>query len=229
MSQALSIIVCIKDYLVKGIKFKVKNINTGSDSSPASWWRKLCKVTDQLFVCGDLPHNPAKFELMLAGWVDAGVTHIVDVRGEWSDEKKVSELQPQVVYSWLGTHDDGGLQDAEWFNVGVETICEALADPNAKVVVHCHMGVNRAPSMVFAALLELGFDIEGALDAIRDARPIAKILYAESAVAWFADRNGWGTSQRAEAQMRVRSWHVSNPADVGWIIRRIRLSELEVD
>ena len=86
---------------MKGNKFKVKNVSTGSDSSPASWWRKLCKVTDQLFVCGDLPHNPTKFELMLAEWVDAGVTHIVDVRGEWSDEKKVSELQPQVVYSWL--------------------------------------------------------------------------------------------------------------------------------
>ena len=82
--------------------------------------------------------------------------------------------------------------------------------------------------MVFAPILELGFDIEGALDAIRDARPIAKILYAECAVAWFADRNGWGTCQRAEAQMRVRSWHVSNPADVGWIISRIRLAEIEV-
>ena len=140
---------------MKGNKCKVKNVNAGSDSSPAKWWRKLCKVTEQLFVCGDLPHNPAKFELMLAEWVDAGVTHIVDVRGEWSDKKKVSELQPQVVYSWLGTHDDGGLQDAEWFDVGVETSREALAYPNAKVVSHCHMGLNRDPYMVFAAFLEL--------------------------------------------------------------------------
>ena len=206
----------------------MKSVLEGSNSSPASWWRKLCEVTDQLFVCGDLPHDPTKFELMLTEWVNAGITHIVDVRGEWSDEKQVNKLQPHVTYSWLGTHDDGGLQDAEWFDVGVEMICEALADPNAKVVVHCHMGVNRAPSMVFAALLELGYTIEDALDAIRDARPIAKILYAESAVAWFADRNEWGTSQRAEAQMRVRSWHVSNPADVGWIISRIRLAETEV-
>ena len=34
--------------------------------------------------------------------------------------------------------------------------------------------------------------------------------------------------QRAAAQMSVRSWHVSNPADVGWIISRIRLAEIEV-
>ena len=76
--------------------------------------------------------------------------------------------------------------------------------------------------MVFAALLALGYDIEDGLDAIRDARPIAAILYAEDAAAWFANHSGWGTSGAAELQMQVRAWHATNPVDVAWVINRIR-------
>ena len=75
--------------------------------------------------------------------------------------------------------------------------------------------------------LELGFDIDGGLTAIRHARPIAAILYAESAIDWFAERSGWTTSQTGEARMRVRAWHAENPSDVQWVISRIRMAEAE--
>ena len=194
---------------------------------PASWWRRLCQVTDRLFICGDLPHDPDGFRRMLQEWVDAGITHIVDVRGEWSDESRVADKHPHISYAWLPTHDNGGGQDADWFEQGVETICDALADPGARVVIHCHMGVNRAPSMAFAALLELGIDVGDGLTAIRAARPIAAILYAESAIDWFAERSGWTTSQTGEARMRVRAWHAENPSDAQWVISRIRMAEAE--
>tara|TARA_B100000678_G_scaffold48992_1_gene38784 strand:- start:524 stop:799 length:276 start_codon:yes stop_codon:yes gene_type:complete len=89
------------------------------------------------------------------------------------------------------------------------------------------MGVNRAPSMAYAALLRLGHGIEEGLDAIRDARPIARILYADSAVRWFADRAGWDEAFRGDAEARVWSWHRDNQVDLGWIISRIRDVELE--
>ena len=76
--------------------------------------------------------------------------------------------------------------------------------------------------MAFAALLALGYDIEDGLDAIRDARPIAAILYAEDAVAWFADHSGWDTNWAAELRMQVRAWHATNRLDTAWVINRIR-------
>ena len=45
--------------------------------------------------------------------LDAGITDIVDARGEWSDERLVAEIAPHVRYHWLGTHDNGGRQADE--------------------------------------------------------------------------------------------------------------------
>ena len=90
--------------------------------------------------------------------------------------------------------------------------------------------MNRAPSLVFAARLALGHGIEDGLDAIRNARPIAAILYAEDAATWFADHSGsgWETSWAAEMRMQVRAWHAANPVDVAWVINRIRRAGREV-
>ena len=196
-----------------------------TDIQPASWWRRLCEVTDRLFVCGDVPHLPSDpdgFHRVLGEWVDAGITHIVDLRGEACDADNVARFAPHIDYVWLGTHDAGGDQEFSWFDKGAAAITGALADPETRVVVHCHMGVNRAPSMAFAALLQLGHGIEDGLYAVRDARPIAKILYADSAVRWFADRDGWAEASRIDAESRVWAWHRDNDVDVRWIISRIR-------
>lgn len=194
---------------------------------PAAWWRRPCEVDDRLYVCGDLPSDSEGFQRVLGEWLEAGITHIVDVRSEWSDADRVADAAPDLTYTWLGTHDDGGTQEAAWFDSGVDAITMGLGDPTARVLVHCHMGVNRAPSMAYAALLQLGHGIEEGLDAIRDARPIAKILYADSAVRWFADRAGWDEAFRRDAEVRVWSWHRDNQVDLGWIISRIRDVELE--
>ena len=56
-------------------------MNTNTDIQAAIWWRRLCEVTDRLFVCGDLPMNPHGVRQILEEWVQAGVTHIVGLRG----------------------------------------------------------------------------------------------------------------------------------------------------
>ena len=192
---------------------------------PADWWRRPCPVTGRIYLCGDLPHGSEAFAEQLDEWVRLGVTTIVDVRGEWTDELRVLDRHPHIGYVWLGTHDSGGSQSTEWFDRGVAAIRAALADPEAKVLVHCHMGVNRAPSLVFAALLAMGFDVEEGLDAIRDARPIAAILYADSAIRWFGNLQDWSAEAVGDAMLRVQNWHEHNPVDVRWIISRIRRAE----
>jgi len=200
------------------------NIETALD--PSVWWRTLCFVTDQLVVTGDLHARRDLAEKQLDDWSAAGVTHIVDVREEWNDAALVNKRHPQIRYLHCPTHDNGGRQDDEWFTSGISAIVDAIsADSNNTVVVHCHMGVNRAPSLVFAALLEMGWPAEESLNLIRQARPIAGILYAGQAVEWFARRHGIASSEHMELRRSVRKWLAANPTDTRWVMSRIRLAE----
>jgi len=195
-------------------------------SDPAAWWRRLCWIGDgRIAVSGDLSVDPEQARTQLEAWRDAGITHVVDLREEWTDETFVATHAPEITYHWIGTHDAGGHQDRAWFDAGVAAILAALTDPDARVVVHCHMGVNRAPSMALAALLALGVDPVAALDEIRTARPIAYIAYAESAVLWWHFACDLPVTTTIDAVTAVRAWHHDNPCDVGWIISRIRRAE----
>ena len=81
----------------------------------------------------------------------------------------------------------------EWFDVAVDWSVAAI-EGGGTVLTHCHMGVNRGPSLGFAVLLEQGWDPIEALDAIRTARPIAWVAYAEDALRWHHER---GRGERA--------------------------------
>jgi dual specificity phosphatase 3 len=196
----------------------------GLIENPAAWWRRLCPVTPQLMLCGDLHENRRKAAVQMSQWVDAGVTHILDVRGEYTDRPLVAELAPKVVYHWVGVHDHGGQQDPEWFDAGVMLAGEAMSDPAARLVVHCHMGINRGPSMALAVLLAQGWDCITALDAIRAARPIAAIIYAADAVAWWHRRQRTARSAAAADQTRVQAWFDAqgiNPTTVARLVRAV--------
>ena len=84
------------------------------------------------------------------------------------------------------------------------------------------MGINRGPSAGFAVLLDQGWDPVDALAAIRDARPIANVWYAEDAVEWHLARTGASHWERKATRARVAQWRSDNPLDVVRIIRGIR-------
>ena len=96
------------------------------------------------------------------------------------------------------------------------------AGPDAVVLAHCHMGINRGPSMGFAVLLALGWDAVEALDAVHAARPIAFIAYAEDALRWHhgADSADLGTGLR-----RLREWRERNDLLLQDVMRVIREQE----
>lgn len=200
-------------------------MNTLSDDSILRWRWQIGAVADGLFVGGDLPVDEIEAAGHLADWVAVGVTHILDVREEWSDEDLVAQLAPALAYTHLGTHDDGGHQADGWFDAGVAAGRRAAADPGSGLLVHCHMGINRGPSMALAVLLDRGWDVVEALDAIRAARPIAAIAYAEDAVRWHLTRTGATTEAVGDARRRVRRWQRDNQIDLARVIRRIRVQE----
>ena len=150
-----------------------------------------------------------------------GVTDIIDLRGESSDESLVRKHAPHIIYHWLGVDDEGDRRTPEWFEAIKAAAALVFGNPNRKAVIHCHMGVNRGPSAAFTALITNGVDPIEALGQIRAARPIAAMIYAGDAIQWFAEQQG-NTQEQSDALFNaVLDWHEQNPLDVGYCIQQI--------
>ena len=215
----------IKMNIPESNKLHMNNYDIAENLPAESWWRQLCEVSPGIYVSGDLHHDKTCAEKQLDKWRKEELTHIVDCREEWNDSKIVKHYAPEITYWHIGTHDNGGVQEFDWFDKGTDLIEEALLVPNSKILIHCHMGVNRAPSMAFAALLRSGKGIVESLDAIRSARPIAAIMYAESALIWHGLKNNWSHKDIESGIREIHAWHRNNRIDIGWIISRIRSNE----
>lgn len=183
------------------------------------------RVTDHLWVGGDLEVTDNELATRQLDELDtAGITHIVDLRLEWDDTEWVTTAKPHIRYQWLGVDDAGQKMPDEWFNVGTEYVLAQLKH-GGTVLVHCHMGINRGPSMGYATMLALGWDPIDALDLIRDRRPIAYIGYAEDALDWWLRTNGATRAERKAGRRRIAQWRRDNHLDVASIIRKIRIKE----
>jgi len=189
----------------------------------------ISRITDRIWTGGDLPSERGT-EAMLADLADiraAGITHIIDNRIEWSDEEFVARRAPGLRYTWNGQDDAGQAMPATWFDTGVFAAVETLAQPTGGVLVHCHMGINRGPSMALAILLALDWDVVEALDDVRDARPIAAMGYSRDALDWWLDVSGAEDRVRRQQRAARVAWHRAHPLDVVRIIRQVRLGDPE--
>ena len=182
-------------------------------------------ITPNLATGGDLPANRADALRVLAEWRALGITHVVDNRFEWSVQDLVAEHFPEIQYLYLGVDDAGQQMPDEWFDLGTEWVRGALRDPEAKVLVHCHMGINRGPSMAYACLLVLGHDPVEAMTMIRTARPIAGIGYAEDALDWHHRTYPISRRRQLDHWQRLEAWRDQNWIDVVRIIRGIRAAD----
>lgn len=117
---------------------------------------------------------------------DHGVTHVLDVRSEWEDRDKwVAEgLSPENYHHVPIIDRWGHVPSEDWFET-VEAFVQRFWMESAegdRLYVHCHMGINRAPSTAMLALLSVD-PLMHPLDAflqIRNARPAAGLVYAEA-------------------------------------------------
>jgi protein-tyrosine phosphatase len=179
-------------------------------------------VTERLLVGGDLgTHDEELAGRQLKELVDAGVTHVIDTRIEWDDQAWVAERSPDVVYRHHGMDDAGQEVPFSWFDEAVGSALEAI-EAGGVVLAHCHMGVNRGPSLGLAVLLAQGWDVIDALDAIRAARPIAWVAYAEDALRWHHDRQGSSPDRLRGDLIRLARWREANELDLREVIRTKR-------
>jgi dual specificity phosphatase 3 len=178
-------------------------------------------VLPRLATGGDLHHDNEKGATQLIDLIGRCVSHIVDCRMETDDEDFVAEVDPDMVYLHLGVDDDGGTMPLDWYEAGTGWILEALeTDPAAVVFVHCHMGINRGPSLTFASMLAMGYHPVEAIDQIRTARPIAAVGYAEDALDWFHISRDVAAKDRRADRDALGEWRAENPHDTVRIIRQ---------
>jgi dual specificity phosphatase 3 len=175
-------------------------------------------ATDRVATGADLPFDDRDACDRLAGWVAAGITHVIDNRIEANDEDFVAAHAPGLAYLHNPADDAGQRMPDAWFDRGVDFALDGLAQPGTKVLSHCHMGINRGPSLAYAILLATGSDPVEALDALRQARPIANAWYAEDALDWWHRRNGTPETVRHSDRRRVAAWRAAHPLDVVRII-----------
>ena len=179
-------------------------------------------VTEHLLVGGDLDTRDDQLAAsQLHELTEHGVTHLLDARIEWSDERWVARLAPQVRYLHHGMDDAGQQVPAAWFDTAVDWALDGLAQ-GGTVLTHCHMGVNRGPSLGLAVLLAQGWDPIEALDAIRAARPIAWVAYAGDVLQWHHGRVGSPHGILQRDLLRLDRWREVNELDLAAVIRQKR-------
>lgn len=185
----------------------------------AEWHRRLCPIAPQIIISGDLSEDATQALSQIDDWKRAGISHVLDTRIEWSDQELVANHAPDIVYGWIGADDAGLPQADEWFGAGLEFAMEALSDSEPVLLVHCHMGINRGPTMAYRILLEQGFDPIDALDVIRSARPIADIGYAPDALDHYHRVHDVSQDTRIEDRSRLEAWQRGYPTTGLHIVR----------
>ena len=111
--------------------------------------------------------------------IKQGVTHVVDMRSEWCDEDIWERFD--VKHLWLPTTDASGHHIPASLFDNLVAFAKPAIRGTAKILVHCHMGINRGPSGAMAVLLEQGLDPVTALSAVKGARTVAYVAYSPDA------------------------------------------------
>lgn len=112
--------------------------------------------------------------------ITAGVTHVIDNRGEF-DDMPLLATHPEITYIYNGVPDDGQPKPTSWFQKAIEFSLDALSHPKNKVYSHCAAGVNRGPSVCYAILRAQGLDQNTAETLIRNVRPQVGLAYKNDA------------------------------------------------
>jgi protein-tyrosine phosphatase len=112
--------------------------------------------------------------------VKTGVTHVIDMQIEFDDRPLAEPYGVQVL--WNPTDDDFLPKPPELLKRGVDFALGALADPEARVYIHCAAGVHRAPMMTLAVLGAMDWEMDAAMVLIETRRPVVDFadVYVES-------------------------------------------------
>lgn len=130
-------------------------------------------ITDRIAVGGGI-EAPENMEIV----AQAGITHIIDMQIEFDDTQLAAPYKIKVL--WNGIYNDFQPKPPELFERGVQFGLAALRKPRSKLLIHCTLGMHRAPMMALALLGAMGWPLQVALDSIQKLRPV--VYFADSYV-----------------------------------------------
>ena len=118
----------------------------------------------------------------------AGITHIIDMQIEFDDTQLAEPYGIEVL--WNPTDDDFHAKPPELFQRGVDFATRALANQDARVLIHCAAGVHRAAMMMLAVLCSQGWELKTAMRTILARRPVVDFadVYVESVERFFQEQ-----------------------------------------
>ncbi|WP_071289572.1 dual specificity protein phosphatase family protein [Mycolicibacterium llatzerense] len=144
-----------------------------------------------------------------------GIDVVVDCRAD-ADDAALWQTKGLAAYHSHGIEDSGAPVPDSWFADGVELIYEHWQLRHRGVLVHCEVGANRSPSLVFAVLLIAGLDPTDAAAIITAARPAAGLRYAADALRWYATFTALGPDELAKGILALGNWQEKRASARGW-------------
>ncbi|MDP2375778.1 dual specificity protein phosphatase family protein [Reyranella sp.] len=136
--------------------------------------RRIDRVTERLYVGGAIPVGEYQ------RFVDAGITHLVDVREDSEidadlarlEQLRIARLQIPVINHTAPTHEQLS-KVANWIEA---------KDSGPVVYVHCGAGIGRAATIAVGILLHESIPLADAIEKVRKVRP--EIHINEDQLAW---------------------------------------------
>jgi protein-tyrosine phosphatase len=118
----------------------------------------------------------------------AGITHIINMQIEFNDTELAVVHGIKVLNN--GVYNDFEPKPPELFQRGVEFGTAALRKQNTKLLIHCTLGMHRAPTMALALLCSMGWPLPVARQLIERCRPVVYFCdnYISSVSEYLASR-----------------------------------------
>lgn len=111
----------------------------------------------------------APTSVQVAALVSAGIDAVVDLRAE---DDAVRRAWPDYVAAEIVPLVDHGTPSADALRAAATAVSD-LMGAGRTVLVHCHAGVERAPTVACAALVLQSWSLEDAYRRVTECRPVA--------------------------------------------------------
>ena len=111
----------------------------------------------------------APSSVQVAALVSAGIDAVVDLRAE---DDAVRRAWPDYVAVQIVPLVDHGTPPFDALRAAATAVSEVMGDGRT-VLVHCHAGVERAPTVACAALVLQGWSLEDAYRRVTERRAVA--------------------------------------------------------
>ena len=125
----------------------------------------LTWIMDRIAIGGGIENTENMAEV-----ARAGITHIINMQIEFDDTELARACGIKVLNN--GVYNDFEPKPPELFQRGVEFGTAALRKQNTKLLIHCTLGMHRAPTMTLALLCALGWPLHVARQLIERCRPV---------------------------------------------------------